>query len=73
MFVQPGSENALMDGETSIPLNEVTNAGAYEEAPRDSITIKVDSETAYEVEEDIGKTIIVVEVYNDCFLSSTFP
>ena len=55
-----------MDGETSIPLNEVTNAaGTYEEAPRDSITIKVDSETAHEVEEDTGKYIIVVEVYND--------
>ncbi len=65
LFVQPGSENALMDGETSIPLNEVTNAGTYEEAPRDSITIKVDSETAHEVEEDTGKTIIVVEVSND--------
>lgn len=65
LFVQPGYENALMDGETSIPLNEVTNAGVYEEAPRDSITIKVDSETAHEVEEDTGKYIIVVEVYND--------
>ena len=66
LFVQPGYENALMDGETSIPLNEVTNAaGTYEEAPRDSITIKVDSETAHEVEEDTGKYIIVVEGYND--------
>lgn len=66
LFVQPGYENALMDGETSIPLNEVTNAaGTYEEAPRDSIIIKVDSETAHEVEEDTGKYIIVVEVYND--------
>ena len=65
LFVQPGCENALMDGDTSIPLNEVTNAGTYEEAPRDSITIKVDSETAHEVEEDTGKYIIVVEVYND--------
>ncbi|MBM6801850.1 hypothetical protein H6B07_04045 [Mediterraneibacter glycyrrhizinilyticus] len=65
LFVQPGYENALMDGETSIPLNEVTNEGAYEEAPREPVTIRVDSGTAYEVEEDTGKYIIVVEVYND--------
>lgn len=34
-------------------------------APRESITIKVDSNTAHEVEEETGKYIVVVEVKND--------
>jgi uncharacterized surface anchored protein len=65
LFVQTGFEQALKNGEEILPLNEVTKEGTYEKAPRESITIKVDSNTAHEVEEETGKYIVVVEVKND--------
>lgn len=43
----------------------MTKEGTYEKAPRKSITIKVDSNTVHEVEEETGKYIVVVEVKND--------
>ena len=46
-------------------MNEVTLGGNYEDAPKDSITITVDSNTAHEVEEGTGKYIVVVEQPND--------
>lgn len=64
-FVQTGFEQALKNGEEFLPLNEVTAEGTYEKAPRESITIKVDSNTAHEMEEETGKYIVVVEVKND--------
>ena len=58
-------EKKLVKDQEEIPLNEVTIGGKYEDAPRDSITITVDSNTAHEVEEETGKYIIVVEQPND--------
>ena len=65
LFVQTGFEQVLKKGEEILPLNEVTKEGTYEKAPRKSITIKVDSNTVHEVEEETGKYIVVVEVKND--------
>lgn len=65
LYVQPGYEMALKDGESDIPLNQLSQTGAYEDAKRDSITITVNSETAYEVEEETGKYIVVVRQQND--------
>lgn len=65
LFVQTGFEQVLKKGEEILPLNEVTKEGTYEKAPRESITIKVDSNTAHEMEEETGKYIVVVEVKND--------
>lgn len=64
-FVKVGEEKKLVKDQEEIPLNEVTIGGKYEDAPRDSITITVDSNTAHEVEEETGKYIIVVEQPND--------
>lgn len=65
LYVQPGYEMALKDGESNIPLNQLSQTGAYEDAKRDFITITVNSETAYEVEEETGKYIVVVRQQND--------
>lgn len=65
LYVQPGYEMALKDGESDIPLNQLSQTGAYEDAKRDFITITVNSETAYEVEEETGKYIVVVRQQND--------
>jgi len=65
LFVQTGFEQVLKKGEEILPLNKVTKEGTYEKAPRKSITIKVDSNTVHEVEEETGKYIVVVEVKND--------
>lgn len=65
LYVQPGFETSLVDGETVIPLNQVSTNGTYEEAPRESITITVDSNTAHEVEDGTGKYIVVVRQEND--------
>ena len=55
----------MKDGEGDIPLNQLSQTGAYEDAKRDFITITVNSETAYEVEEETGKYIVVVRQQND--------
>ena len=65
LYVQPGYEMTLKDGEGDIPLNQLSQTGAYEDAKRDFITITVNSETAYEVEEETGKYIVVVRQQND--------
>lgn len=65
LFVQPGFEKSLVDGETMIPLNQISTTGVYQEAPREAITITVDSNTAHEVEEGTGKYIVVVHQEND--------
>ena len=44
LYVQPGYEMALKDGESDIPLNQLSQTGAYEDAKRDSITITVNSD-----------------------------
>lgn len=64
-FVKVGEEKKLVKNQAEIPLNEVTLGGNYEDAPKDSITITVDSNTAHEVEEGTGKYIVVVEQPND--------
>lgn len=64
-FVKVGEEKKLVKDQKEIPLNEVTLGGNYEDAPKDSITITVDSNTAHEVEEGTGKYIVVVEQPND--------
>ena len=65
LYVQPGHENSLVDGETSIPLNQLDTKGSYQKTPKEAITITVDSNTAHEVEEGTGKYIIVVHQEND--------
>lgn len=65
LYVLPGHENALVDGETIIPLNQVTTEGSYQESAKNAITITVDSNTAHEVEEGTGKYIVVVRQEND--------
>lgn len=65
LFVLTGFEKTLMKDGQSIPLNETVNGGKYQDAKRDSITIKVDSDTAHEVEDETGKYIVVVEIFND--------
>lgn len=65
LFVQPGKEMALLNGETQIPLNQVTTEGEYNEAGKEGIMITVDSNTAYEVEEGTGKHIVVIRQQND--------
>lgn len=65
LYVQPGHEHSLMDGETNIPLNQLDIKGSYQETPREVITITVDSDTAHEVEEGTGKYIVVVRQEND--------
>ena len=65
LYVQPGFENSLMDGDTNIPLNQPDTKGSYQKTPREVITITVDSNTAYEVEEGTGKYIVVVRQEND--------
>ena len=39
LYVQPGYEMALKDGESNIPLNQLSQTGAYEDAKRDFITV----------------------------------
>lgn len=34
LYVQPGYEMALKDGESDIPLNQLSQTGAYEDAKR---------------------------------------
>lgn len=64
-YVQPGFENILnLDGER-IPLNQAVVGGKYQEAGRAAITVKVDSNTVHQVEEETGKFIVVIEQYND--------
>ena len=64
-FVEPGYENILnMNGE-QIPLNQAVAGGKYEEAGRAAITVKVDSDTVHQVEEETGKFIVVIEQFND--------
>lgn len=70
LYVAPGFENAqIRDGE-NIPLNQVVSGGAYQEAAREVLTITVDSNTAYEVEEDTGKYVVVVRQQNDSAVGS---
>lgn len=64
-YVQPGFENILnLDGER-IPLNQAVVGGKYQEAGRTAITVKVESNTVHQVEEETGKFIVVIEQYND--------
>ncbi|MFV0527647.1 MAG: SpaA isopeptide-forming pilin-related protein [Lachnospiraceae bacterium] len=64
-YVQPGFENILnLDGEP-IPLNQAVAGGEYQKAGKEAITIKVDSNTVHQVEEETGKFVVVVEQYND--------
>lgn len=65
LYVQPGHENALLDGGTAIPLNQLDTKGSYQKAPKEAITITVDANTAHEVEEGTGRYIIVVHQEND--------
>lgn len=65
LYVQSGDEVALKDGEKNISLTQLSKTGAYEEAKREAITITVDSNTAYEVEEKTGKYTVVVRQQND--------
>lgn len=64
-YVQSGDEVALKDGEKNISLTQLSKTGAYEEAKREAVTIAVDSNTAYEVEEKTGKYTVVVRQQND--------
>lgn len=65
LYVQSGDEVALKDGKTNISLTRLSQTGAYEDAKRESITITVDSNTAYEVEDETGEYIVVVRQQND--------
>ena len=64
-YVLAGSENSLVSEGTEIPLNQVTTEGEYQNAGKEPITITVDSNTAFQVEEETGKFIVVVEQFND--------
>lgn len=64
-YVQPGFETTLNLNGEQIPLNETVVGGEYEEAPKAAITVKVDSNTVHQVEEETGKFIVVIEQYND--------
>lgn len=65
LFVQPGKEMALVNGGTEIPLNQVAKVGTYKEAGQKMITITVDPNTAYEVEGETGKYVVVIRQQND--------
>lgn len=65
LFVKPGYENILKHEGREIPLNQVSDDGAYKAAGRVDVVITVNSDTAHEVEEGTGKYIVVVEVKND--------
>lgn len=64
-YVQVGFENVLLKDGKEVPLNEVADGGAYQEAKKAPITITVDSDTVHQVEEETGKFIVVIEQYND--------
>lgn len=70
LYIAPGFEFSLINDGESIPLNQVVNGGEYQEAGREVITITVDSNTAYEVEEDTGKYVVVVHQENDSAVGS---
>lgn len=65
LFVQPGFEQALDFEGTEIPLNQPVVGGKYKDAGKAAIEVTVDSNTAHQVEEETGKTIIIVEQHND--------
>ena len=64
-YVVVGSENSLVSDGTEIPLKQVTTEGEYQSTGKEPITITVDSNTAFQVEEETGKFIVVVEQFND--------
>lgn len=64
-YVLAGSENSLVCDDTEIPLDQVTTEGEYRNSGKAPITITVDSNTAFQVEEETGKFIVVVEQFND--------
>ena len=64
-YVLAGSENSLVSEGEEIPLNQVTTEGEYQSAGTAPVTITVDSNTAFQVEEETGKFIVVVEQFND--------
>jgi len=64
-YVQPGYEMALELDDVEIPLNQTVTGGEYHDAAKAGIVVTVDSNTAHQVEEETGKTIILVEQYND--------
>lgn len=64
-YVVPGYENILNLNGEQIPLNQAVNGGEYQETGKTAITIKVDSNTVHQVEEETGKFIVVIEQYND--------
>ena len=64
-YVLAGSENSLVSEGEEIPLNQVTTEGEYQSTGKAPITITVDSNTAFQVEEETGKFIVVVEQFND--------
>jgi len=64
-YVQPGYEMALELEGVEIPLNLTVTGGEYHDAAKAGIVVMVDSNTAHQVEEETGKTIILVEQYND--------
>lgn len=64
-YVQPGYEMTLDLKGVEIPLNQVATGGEYQDAAKAGIMVAVDSNTVHQVEEETGKTIILVEQYND--------
>lgn len=64
-YVATGYENSLISGGTEIPLNQVATEGQYQSAGKGAVTVTVDENTAFQVEEETGKFIVVVEQYND--------
>ena len=58
-YVQVGFENVLLKDGKEVPLNEVADGGAYQEAKKAPITITVDSDTVQDVYKRQGIEIIL--------------
>lgn len=64
-FVRQGYEMSLYDGKDVIsPLN-VTGEGTYKANAKESIVIKVSSDSAHQIDPDTGAVIVEVEQPND--------
>lgn len=64
-YVKPGYEVILEKNGESVPLNQTTVGGSYQDAGKDAITVTIDSNTAHLVEPETGKIIVVIEQHND--------
>lgn len=64
-FVRQGYEMSLYDGRDVISLLNMTGKGTYKANVKESIVIKVSSDSAHQIDPDTGAVIVEVEQPND--------